>query len=105
MKILKLLMNETFAPTSSNSQIEKHCRAIDFAYATVCYTDDQSLYFRDTVIEWGVDDICTILILFHTPNDFSKCKVGGRCSLSSQSVAIRFKNQMTTDFDDKAFRR
>ena len=32
MKILKLLMNETFAPTSSNSQIEKHCRAIDFAY-------------------------------------------------------------------------
>ena len=44
MKILKLLMNETFAPTSSNSQIEKHCRAIDFAYgyasSSTC-TDDK----------------------------------------------------------------
>ena len=37
MKILKLLMHETFAPTSSNSQIEKHCRAIDFAYIRMCH--------------------------------------------------------------------
>ena len=41
MKILKLLMNETFAPTSSNSQIEKHCRAIDFAYSNGALLFDQ----------------------------------------------------------------